>query len=399
MASSLQLRFLGLIALMLAIPAWSQPLPSISPELKLPRGDSGLERVWQRMDTLIYEGRGSLNIVHLGGSHIQAGMLTDAVRRAMHDFAPGVQGSVGWLFPFPLAGTNGPRSVGVSHYGTWVGQRCSVPQHRGPWGFSGIRAYTFDSAGFTVYHKEVPLQAKSVLVFYPGSDSLNLPVVLGPVDSIVRRKDGIEVLFSQPTDTLKFQWIPRPNRRDTLSIEGLLFSPEDSEGIRYHSVGVNGAATHSFLKARRFSDQLRELPPDLVIFGLGINDAHKARGDFDTLAFELRYDSLVAAVRGINPRAEFIWFTNNDALYKETNNPHGLQVSRAMYRLAARHDGAIFDFMELMGGYGSIRRWMANSWARPDGIHLSQVGYEAQADWFAQAYLKAYLRHQERSPW
>jgi hypothetical protein len=27
------------------------------------------------------------------------------------------------------------------------------------------------------------------------------------------------------------------------------------------------------------------------------------------------------------------------------------------------------------------------------------VGYEAQANWFAQAYLKSYLRHQERSPW
>jgi len=27
------------------------------------------------------------------------------------------------------------------------------------------------------------------------------------------------------------------------------------------------------------------------------------------------------------------------------------------------------------------------------------VGYEAQANWFAQAYLKAYLRHPERSPW
>ena len=98
MASSLRLTFLGLIALMLAMPAWSQPLPSISPELKLPRGDSGLERVWQRMDTLIYEGRGSLNIVHLGGSHIQAGMLTDAVRRAIHDFAPGVQGKQRALF-------------------------------------------------------------------------------------------------------------------------------------------------------------------------------------------------------------------------------------------------------------------------------------------------------------
>lgn len=377
----------------------AQPVPSQSPELWMPRGDSSLNAVWQRLDTLVYEGRGSLNVVHLGGSHVQAGMLTDAVRRQLHAFAPGVQGSVGWLFPYPLAGTNGPRSVGVRAKGTWVGQRCSVPQHRGPWGFSGIRAYTADSAGFTLYHKELPLRAKSVLLFYPGADSLAPPLMRGPVDTVLRRPDGIEVVFERPTDTLTVEWAPRPGRRDTLSLEGVLVRPADPQGIRYHSVGVNGAATHSYLKAVRFADQLRELPPDLVVFGLGINDAHKARGDFDTLAFERRYDSLVDAVRSVQPTAEFIWLTNNDALYQGATNPHGIAVQRIMYRLAAKHDGAVFDFYRLMGGYGSVRRWMANQWARPDGIHLSQAGYEAEAEWFAQAFVKSYLRHQERRSW
>lgn len=377
----------------------SKPVPATRPELFLPRGDSSLSGLWQHLDTLVYEGRGSVNIVHLGGSHVQAGMLTDAVRRQLHSFAPGVQGSIGWLFPYPLAGTNGPRSVSVKSYGTWVGQRCSVPQHRGPWGFSGIRAYTSDSAGFTLVHKELPLQAKSVLLFYPGADSLNLPSVVGPVREVVRSPDGIEVVFDRPVDTVALAWKPRPGRRDTLSLEGVLVRPADPDGIRYHSVGVNGAATHSYLKAVRFTEQLRELPPDLVVFGLGINDAHKARGDFDTLAFERRYDSLVAAVQHVNPHAEFIWLTNNDALYQGANNPHGILVQRAMRRLAVKHDGAVYDFFADMGGYGSVRRWMANQWARPDGIHLSQVGYEAQAEWFAQALITAYLRHQEWRSW
>jgi lysophospholipase L1-like esterase len=193
--------------------------------------------------------------------------------------------------------------------------------------------------------------------------------------------------------------MPRPGRRDTLSLEGVLFRPADANGIHYHAVGVNGAATHSYLKAVRFTEQLGELPPDLVVFGLGINDAHKSRGQFDTLAYELRYDSLVDAVRRVNPYAQFIWLTNNDALYKGANNPHGILVQRAMLRLAAKHHGAVFDFFALMGGYGSVRRWMANDWARPDGIHLSQVGYQAHADWFASAFTKAYLRHQESTAW
>lgn len=393
---------IGLAAVIFAvgvIGALAQPTPAQRPELYLPRGDSSLSGLWQYLDTLVYEGRGSINIVHLGGSHVQAGMLTDAVRQELHSFAPGVQGSIGWLFPYPLAGTNGPRSVGVRHYGTWVGQRCSVPQHRGPWGFSGIRAYTADSAGFTLYHKSLPLQAKSVLLFYPGADTLNPPVLSGPVAEVRRRHDGIEVVFTRPIDTVEVRWMPRPGRRDTLSLEGVLFRPADANGIHYHAVGVNGAATHSYLKAVRFTEQLGELPPDLVVFGLGINDAHKARGAFDTLAFERRYDSLVDAVRSVNPLVEFVWLTNNDALYQGAPNPHGIAVQRIMRRLAQRHDGAVYDFFADMGGYGSVRRWMANQWARPDGIHLSQVGYEAQAAWFAQAFITAYLRHQESRPW
>jgi lysophospholipase L1-like esterase len=250
-----------------------------------------------------------------------------------------------------------------------------------------------------MHHKELPLQASSVLLFYPNSDSINPPSIKGPVAEVLRRSDGIEVRFDRPIDTLRVDWIPRKGRRDTLSLEGVLFRPADPNGVRYHSVGVNGAATHSYLKAVRFESQLRELPPDVVVFGLGINDAHKARGEFDTLAFELRYDSLVAAVRRVNPNAQFIWLTNNDALYKGATNPHGIWVQRAMLRLAAKHRGAVFDFFALMGGYTSVRRWMANDWARPDGIHLSQAGYQAHADWFASAFTKAYLRHQESTAW
>jgi len=250
-----------------------------------------------------------------------------------------------------------------------------------------------------MHHKELPLQASSVLLFYPNSDSINPPTIKGPVAEVVRRPDGIEVRFDRPIDTLRVLWQPRKGRRDTLSLEGVLFRPADPNGVRYHAVGVNGAATHSYLKAVRFESQLRELPPDVVVFGLGINDAHKSRGEFDTLAYELRYDSLVDAVRRVNPHAQFIWLTNNDALYKGANNPHGILVQRAMRRLAAKHHGAVFDFFALMGGYGSVRRWMANDWARPDGIHLSQIGYQAHADWFASAFTKAYLRHQESTAW
>lgn len=377
----------------------AQIKPERDPELVFPAGDSSFQQVWKRLDTLVYEGRGSLNVVHIGGSHVQAGMLTDAVRKGLHGLSPDLQGSSGWLFPYTLAGTNNPRSYKVTKYGTWTGQRCSVPQHVGPWGFAGIRAIAADSAGFSIYHREIPLQSTSVVLFYANSERVPQPKVVGPVTEIRSRPDGIEVHFARPIDTLSVAWKPGLGRRDTLSLEGVLFRPADPNGIRYHSVGVNGAATHSFLKAVRFEDQLRELPPDVVVFGLGINDAHVVQGTFDSSAFELRYDSLVGIIMRVNPNAQFIWLTNNDALYKGSFNAHGILVQRAMYRLAKKHQGAVFDFFQLMGGYTSIQRWMAMGWARPDGIHLTSLGYQVHADWFASAITKAYLRHQETTSW
>ena len=75
----------------------AQIAPVGTPELVFPAGDSAFQRVWNRLDTLVYEGRGSLNIIHIGGSHVQAGMLTDAVRRGLHAISPDLHGSVGWL--------------------------------------------------------------------------------------------------------------------------------------------------------------------------------------------------------------------------------------------------------------------------------------------------------------
>jgi hypothetical protein len=83
-----------------------------------------------------------------------------------------------------------------------------------------------------MHHKELPLRASSVLLFYPNSDSINPPTIKGPVAEVVRRPDGIEVRFDRPIDTLRVQWQPLTGRRDTLSLEGVLFRPADPNGVR-----------------------------------------------------------------------------------------------------------------------------------------------------------------------
>ena len=84
------------------------------------------------------------------------------------------------------------------------------------------------------------------------------------------------------------------------SLEGIQVMNADV-GLRYHALGANGAATHSFLKCERYQDQLRAFPPDVMIFGLGINDAYKVAGRFDSTEFEANYDTLMQWARAVNP--------------------------------------------------------------------------------------------------
>ena len=42
----------------------------------------------------------------------------------------------------------------------------------------------------------------------------------------------------------------------------------DNSGIKYHSIGVNGASVPSYLRCDYLMDQLKLVKPDLVIFPL-----------------------------------------------------------------------------------------------------------------------------------
>jgi len=48
---------------------------------------------------------------------------------------------------------------------------------------------------------------------------------------------------------------------------------------------------------------------------------------------------------------------------------------------------ALWDFYEVMGGAGSIDRWVSDSLASVDKIHLNTRGYGFQASLFFQSLL------------
>jgi lysophospholipase L1-like esterase len=67
-----------------------------------------------------------------------------------------------------------------------------------------------------------------------------------------------------------------------------------------------------------------------------------------------------------------------------------------MYRLARRNQAAVWDFHAVMGGQGSIYRWMRDGLANRDGVHLTREGYALQARWLGDALESAYHEHLAR---
>lgn len=372
-------------------------------------GDSGhFSYVYQKLDSILFQGKGQLNILHMGGSHVQAGVLSNALREHVLSLSPGLRAHRGFLFPHAIAQTNNPRNIKVKYTGTWEGFRSSVPSHEAPWGASGITAYTKDaSAKFEVValnNDTGTYKTRHLRIFFKNTDSSYLPVFkpTAIIDTTIFRPDSgfVEYRLKRYTDTLRFWLIKTNERQNSFWLQGLQYL-SDEPGVTYHAIGVNGASVKSYLRCEDFVPHLAKVKPHLVIFGIGINDAYKPEKEFTTEEFVARYDSLIANIKRASPNARFLFMTNNDSYYKrQYPNPNIYKVQEGFRQLAKNHKGAYWDLFEIMGGLNSIKTWSDNNLASKDHIHFTRAGYELHAALMFEALKKNYaLWAQSRKRW
>ena len=110
----------------------------------------------------------------------------------------------------------------------------------------------------------------------------------------------------------------------------------DFPGISYHSVGVNGASVPSYLKCEYWERELELISPDLVIFGIGVNDA--SGDNFSPEAFKRNYDMLLSKILNVNPNCAFN-FDPNNGTYRRIRrryyvNKNGPKLKQAFNELA-----------------------------------------------------------------
>jgi len=99
---------------------------------------SNWEKLFSKMENIAFNGQGKVSIVHIGGSHVQGGALTDRMRSNFTEMLYGAQGERGFVYPFEIAGSNCPYSIKASWTGKWDGARSSVNSDQMLWGVSGM---------------------------------------------------------------------------------------------------------------------------------------------------------------------------------------------------------------------------------------------------------------------
>ena len=376
-------------------------------------GDSlAMERFFQKMDSVVFFGEGNVSIMHIGGSHVQAGVFTQQFRDNLLSISPDLIGGQNFVFPFTAGGTNNPTHYIVRSTGTWTYSRNAVRKETDKrMGLAGAAITTTDSLA-TV---SIMTREKNRTDLTPDFD-FNKVTVIGfsetenvvPVvsyDSTVIQGQYDEwkstYTFQLPTFTdsicIRFDSVP-----GEFTLTGVLLE-NDMSGISVHGVGVNGASVPSYLRCDDFERDLELIKPDLIIFGIGINDA--AEKDFEKEVFKRNYDELIQVIKRVNPDCALLFMTNNDSfkrvkIKRKTHyevNTNGKIVEDAFMEMGRRYNAAVWDQFDIMGGLKSMRAWEKAGLAKKDKIHFTNAGYLLLGDLLYNALITRYIEHVQQN--
>ena len=359
---------------------------------------------WYR---LLSTGEGRINIVHLGASHIQGGTFPHRVRYNFLTPLPNLVSARGLIFPYSAAmKCNNPYDYKVSRTRPLTLTRCVYREPAEQLGLCGIAVTAADEPadiGITLNEPEINFGTTGVVLLgvsrggvvpyltVRNADGDSMAVFPSETDTLLRRYS-----FDMPFVVDSFHVVLPCGEGQSFAVTGL-YLDNDASGITYHSIGVNGASLVEYTtKCPYFSTDLRSIKPDLVIFGIGINDA--SGSNFDTVVFKNRYLQLVDSIRAVSPDCAFIFVTNNDSFRRVKRkyivNDNGPLARETFLRLGRATGGAVWDQYTVMGGLGSMDKWQDNGLAQRDHIHFTRKGYELLGDLLSNAIFETLVQLQ-----
>jgi lysophospholipase L1-like esterase len=339
---------------------------------------------------------------------VQAGVFTQQFRDNLLSISTDLIGGQNFVFPFTAGGTNNPSHFIVRSTGEWAYCRNAVRKETDKrMGLAGAAITTTDSTA-TV---SIMTREKNPTDLTPDFDFNKVTVVgFSETENVVPvvSYDGT-VLQGQYDEWKSTYTFELPSFTDSICI---LFDSVPGEftltgvllengmpGISVHGIGVNGASVPSYLRCDDFERDLELIRPDLIIFGIGINDA--AEKDFEKQVFMRNFDELIRIIKRVNPDCALLFMSNNDSFkrvkgkrYKRYEvNTNGLIVEEAFMEMGRQYNAAVWDQFDIMGGLKSMQDWEKAGLAKKDKVHFTNEGYMLLGDLLYNALITKYIEH------
>ncbi|MEO6757838.1 MAG: GDSL-type esterase/lipase family protein, partial [Saprospiraceae bacterium] len=343
------------------------------------------------------QGGQKINIVHIGDSHILGSFFTDAIRARLQK-AFGDAGR-GLIFPYKLAGSNGPRDYLVEcNSGRWSGASCQKDlSAQTNFGLSGFTLETNNPAAALTFRlrdtttSETHLFTK-VTVFQKRSA---LQYDLNVRDEVSNQQAQLLIdgdysrsfYFDRPVGQVTISVDKATSQQKLLTLDGVALENELS-GVIYNSIGVNGAKYMDFARAKYFGQQVADLSPDLIILSMGTNEA---QGHTDPAYLYRSIELMVNALQQNSPQAFILLTTPADSYLRGKGfNPNLADVSAVISQFAREKGLALWDLYQFSGGQNSALNWKSQGLMSSDSVHYSRAGYLVQGKLLYQSLVKAY---------
>ena len=187
-------------------------------KIQFPKGNKSFEPFFKKLDTLVFENRGKVRILHIGGSHIQADVMSGRIREHMVKEYPGASAGRGFVFPFSAAKTNTPSSYGSTYKGIWDMSKNVLREVKKPLGLLGIAVSTSDPrAEFSILlnrYNPQPIWSETRVRLFGYSDNGDvIPVLHVDSTEIPGKLDSATQSFTfpipHPIDSIviSFRWL------------------------------------------------------------------------------------------------------------------------------------------------------------------------------------------------
>ncbi|MCW3083074.1 MAG: hypothetical protein JWP12_440 [Bacteroidetes bacterium] len=373
---------------------------------KISNDSASLSFLYEKLYQLEKTKQGRVNIAHIGDSHIQADILSGSIRQKLQ-LRFGNAGR-GLIFPYRVAKSNEPTSYKTITNANWDSKRNVFFDKPLPIGVSGFTVDTKDSsAEINLLVKDQPglgySFTKFTLFHDRGQNNYDITICddlnceRGKFRSIDKSNNPFvsELKFDKPIRQIYI----RNSVEDTAvqkstRIYGMLLE-NDSAGVLYNMIGVNGAEFRHYNMSKYFLQQFTYLNSDLIIISMGTNEGFY--GGFDKDLFYKNIDTLITNIKNANPNVSILLTTPGDSFRKSrkgrVKNPDMQVAEQTMIKYCLDHNLAYWDLYSIMGGYGSMAKWYSAKLSAKDKVHFSGKGYQIQGDLFYRAFISGYEKY------